>query len=279
MSTIRDDEIWAGVRTRMAGVEAFVHPAPPWTGARRDAVLRRGPAMGPTLVGRERWRERRRMSPAPTVMAIAAVIALLVGVALLVQPSDRFGVEPSPSLSASPSPTASAPEITLPPETTTYRSAPFGYSIDYPFAWSVIEEPFGAGSPGVVELFKSTAGTYVSVGTATDGPPDLCTGCGRLESKDLAALGEEVVDTLVRTRTGGPYTRKDVAVSATSATLDGRPARRIEVVFPDQHGTTEYVLVAADGPRRIVIAIVPDFPDEPDEAQFETVVSGFRFVP
>lgn len=276
MTASRDAEIWAGLERRLAGVEAFVHPAPPWPGAAPEALARRGPAMGPTLLGRERQMPARRRWLQPGLVAAGLVVAL-VGIALLAGPAARFGTEPSPSPTASPS--TFTPEPTLPPDTTIFRSDAFGYSIEYPFAWSAIDEPFGPGSPGVVEIATASNAVFVSVGTATQGPPDLCSGCGRLSSTDLEALGDEVADTLIRTRTGGPYSRRNVAISASAATLDGRPAREVKVVFPDEHGTTAYALVAADGPRRVVISIVPDFPTEPSESVFRAIVDGFRFEP
>ncbi len=100
----RDERIWAGLVTRLEGVEAFVKEPPPWRGAKPGTAPPDGVALGPTLVGRPAQVVRQPSSLRPISLAGAALVAAIVVVALLAGPTtrDRFGASPGTSLASTP---------------------------------------------------------------------------------------------------------------------------------------------------------------------------------
>ena len=122
---VRDEGIWAGLVTRLEGVEAHVKEPPPWRGA-EPGSRPEGVALGPTLVGRAPKASRRPSSLRPLALGGAALVAALVMVALVAGPTprDRFGASPGPSLASAPpssqpsapSPIAWGPLAVFPPQ-------------------------------------------------------------------------------------------------------------------------------------------------------------------
>lgn len=119
----RDERIWAGLVTRLEGVEAHVNEPPPWHGAEPTSARPDGVALGPTLVARRVPPSQRPSSRRPLALGSLALVLALVLVALVARPSgpDRFGASPPPSSFGSASPTGSAaaawgPLVVFPPQ-------------------------------------------------------------------------------------------------------------------------------------------------------------------
>ncbi len=123
----RDERIWAGLVTRLEGVEAHVTAPPPWRGAEPASTRPDGVALGPTLVGRTPSAPRRTSTRRPLALGGAAIVAVLTAVALVAGPltQDRFGASPgiaspvvtSPGTGPSASPTiAWGPLAVFPPQ-------------------------------------------------------------------------------------------------------------------------------------------------------------------
>lgn len=105
----RDERIWAGLVTRLEGVEAHVKEPPPWRGAETASSWQDGVALGPTLVGRPPDGSRRPPPRRPLALGGASLVAALFVVALVAGPAsrDRFGASPG-TTPASAEPSASA---------------------------------------------------------------------------------------------------------------------------------------------------------------------------
>ena len=109
----RDEPIWAGLVTRLEGVEAHIKEPPPWRGAEPAGARPDGVALGPTLVGRQ----GRGIAPASfSPPARGGRRGPRCGARPSSRSSpdrprlDRFGASPGPSLaSAPPSSEPSAP--------------------------------------------------------------------------------------------------------------------------------------------------------------------------
>jgi hypothetical protein len=118
----RDERIWAGLVTRLEGVEAYVNEPPPWRGTEPTSARADGVALGPTLVGRSPQATRRFSPSRSLAIGGAALVLALIAVALVARPTgpDRFGGSPqAPSGSASPSgPSANVwgPLAVIPPQ-------------------------------------------------------------------------------------------------------------------------------------------------------------------
>lgn len=119
----RDEHIWAGLVTRLEGVEAHVKEPPPWRGAEPASARPDGVALGPTLVGRAPQATRRLSSRRPLAIGGAALVLALIAVALVARPAgpDRFGASPPASSSGSAPPSgpranAWGPLAVIPPQ-------------------------------------------------------------------------------------------------------------------------------------------------------------------
>jgi hypothetical protein len=112
-----DERIWAGLVSRLEGVEAHVKETPPWRGAEPGPSRRDGVVLGPTLVGPVAHASRRSSSRRPLALGGAALVAALVVVALVASPParDLFGVSPSAPPTSS-SANAWGPLAVIPPQ-------------------------------------------------------------------------------------------------------------------------------------------------------------------
>lgn len=107
----RDERIWAGLVTRLEGVEAHLTEPPPWGGAEPASARLAGVALGPTIVGRAPQATRRLSPSRPLAIGGAALALALIAVALVARPTgpDRFGASPPASSFGSATPSGSAP--------------------------------------------------------------------------------------------------------------------------------------------------------------------------
>jgi len=234
----------------------------------RLAVVLLLAALLATLLGLLAAGGRNPFQPANTTPASNAAVATPVASA----PASAAAA--SPTDAPTDLPTEEIPS--LPPET--YTSPTYGFSFQHPAGWTAIEDPFGSAGTGITQFSVPGGSVFVSIGTATQGPPIPCTDCGRFKSKTASALAREVADRLLALRTGGPYTRATVPLTTRQGRVGDLPGVVAAQTYPDVHGNVEYVATAFSGRRPIVIAFVPDIRPDDEEQVFNDLIASFRLA-
>ncbi|HUP55598.1 MAG TPA: hypothetical protein VM408_08840 [Methylomirabilota bacterium] len=295
MTPEQSAQIWDGLEARLAGVETFVHDAPPWAPPAdersTDTVVRPVALTGNVRAGRAIQHRDRASRVAPAVAIAAAIVVAVLGIAVIRPPLGGPGATPSPSVapspsaspSASPSPTAEGGGDfgTAPPAYTTFVNPAYGWSVSYDEGWSVVDDPFLAGPRGVTQFVPWNAGElFVLVGAADAGAPKPCSGCGTFTSRTVDDLAVEVLEFL-RLDKLNPSAVSDLARTIAPDRLDGEDARYgYQTYPPDGHDfpSRDFVFVAMHDDRQYVIVLTPNIPRGDELDWFPRFAHDFRFT-